>query len=324
MNTITFTCETITPMFLAGADGTTPELRPPSIKGAMRFWWRALNGHLGLEELRAQEGAIFGDTKQRSKVIINILEQPIEKGSTFLLPHKSSSLSNAFSPNETFTVELKLLNPVKLPNSNSIFSIEQLQDLFIITCTLGGFGKRSRRGFGSVKITKIKLDKEPEKYFSMPQTIETILQYLPIKYFEPSEGKIVSKFERNEKYPYIKEIEIGKYFDNLRSVIIQASHDIKGEEYERAKNIAIHNEDYRKFFDKRRNQEVSEPNSRKYSNFEKAIGDGSDRFASPIYVSSLTENLPIITILNHIPPKTNSKQEHLDLQEKFRKKISNA
>jgi len=33
-------------MFLAGADGVTPELRAPSIKGAMRFWWRACNGHL--------------------------------------------------------------------------------------------------------------------------------------------------------------------------------------------------------------------------------------------------------------------------------------
>ena len=41
MNTITFELETITPMFMAGADGETFELRPSSIKGDMRFWWRA-------------------------------------------------------------------------------------------------------------------------------------------------------------------------------------------------------------------------------------------------------------------------------------------
>ncbi len=41
MKSIKFTLETITPLFLAGADGQTPELRPPSIKGMMRFWWRA-------------------------------------------------------------------------------------------------------------------------------------------------------------------------------------------------------------------------------------------------------------------------------------------
>ncbi|NER00596.1 MAG: type III-B CRISPR module RAMP protein Cmr1, partial [Cyanothece sp. SIO2G6] len=49
METLTFTCKIITPMFLAGADGKTPELRSASIKGAMRFWWRAVNGHVGLE-----------------------------------------------------------------------------------------------------------------------------------------------------------------------------------------------------------------------------------------------------------------------------------
>ncbi len=53
MKTIEFECETITPMFLAGADGKTPELRPPSIKGLMRFWWRAINGHLPLNNLKS-------------------------------------------------------------------------------------------------------------------------------------------------------------------------------------------------------------------------------------------------------------------------------
>ncbi len=53
MKTIEFECETITPMFLAGADGKTPELRPPSIKGLMRFWWRAMNGHLPLNNLKS-------------------------------------------------------------------------------------------------------------------------------------------------------------------------------------------------------------------------------------------------------------------------------
>jgi CRISPR-associated protein Cmr1 len=77
MESITFDCEVITPMFLAGADGTTPELRPASIKGALRFWWRAMNGHLELEGLRKKEGEIFGGTEEgmgRSKLIIRILD----------------------------------------------------------------------------------------------------------------------------------------------------------------------------------------------------------------------------------------------------------
>ncbi|WP_124398070.1 type III-B CRISPR module RAMP protein Cmr1 [Thermaurantimonas aggregans] len=60
MKTITFTCETITPMFLSGADQRVPELRPPSIKGALRFWWRAMNGHLSLEELKQKKARFLG------------------------------------------------------------------------------------------------------------------------------------------------------------------------------------------------------------------------------------------------------------------------
>ncbi len=66
-------------MFLAGADGKTPELRPPSIKGLMRFWWRAMNGHLPLEELKKEEGKIFGTSDEkigRSKFNIRIKKQP--------------------------------------------------------------------------------------------------------------------------------------------------------------------------------------------------------------------------------------------------------
>ena len=42
---ITASLEIVTPMFLGGAATTevADAIRPPSIKGALRFWWRALN-----------------------------------------------------------------------------------------------------------------------------------------------------------------------------------------------------------------------------------------------------------------------------------------
>jgi CRISPR-associated protein Cmr1 len=83
MHTITFTCEVLTPLFLNGADGRTPELRAPSIKGALRFWWRALHGHLPLKahsglttDLKSLETQIFGgsgDQVQRSKVLVQVV-----------------------------------------------------------------------------------------------------------------------------------------------------------------------------------------------------------------------------------------------------------
>jgi CRISPR-associated protein Cmr1 len=84
MNAITFECETITPMFLGGADGRTPELRPPSIKGAMRFWWRAMNGHLPLEDLKKKEARIFGGSGEkegRSRIVLRVKsDKELKKG----------------------------------------------------------------------------------------------------------------------------------------------------------------------------------------------------------------------------------------------------
>lgn len=61
----------VTPMFIGGADQTpTDGVRPPSVKGALRFWWRALqwgpclreagNEDAALRALHQKEGALFG------------------------------------------------------------------------------------------------------------------------------------------------------------------------------------------------------------------------------------------------------------------------
>ncbi len=84
-----FELETITPMFMGGADPRQSELRAPSIKGAMRFWWRAMNGHLSLNELIKQEAEIFGDSGEhgRSKIIIRLKDIEIKTERISLTPH---------------------------------------------------------------------------------------------------------------------------------------------------------------------------------------------------------------------------------------------
>lgn len=69
--------EIVTPLFLGGAD-QQPELRPASMRGALRYWFRALvggglenmRGHL--EELRVRESAVFGDTGAASAVTVRL------------------------------------------------------------------------------------------------------------------------------------------------------------------------------------------------------------------------------------------------------------
>jgi len=50
MKKLIFTLETITPLFLSGTDQSVVELRAASIRGHLRYWYRALLGGLGVTQ----------------------------------------------------------------------------------------------------------------------------------------------------------------------------------------------------------------------------------------------------------------------------------
>ncbi len=63
---------TVTPLFLGGSDprNQPPELRPPSFRGAMRYWYRAaLGGVVGddWKKVRQLEGRVFGITSDEQR-----------------------------------------------------------------------------------------------------------------------------------------------------------------------------------------------------------------------------------------------------------------
>lgn len=74
----TYNFEVITPMFLGGADPKNAELRVSSVKGMLRFWWRAISGIQNIKELKEKENEIFGSTDEKSKVKINVIEPNVE------------------------------------------------------------------------------------------------------------------------------------------------------------------------------------------------------------------------------------------------------
>lgn len=207
METITFECEVITPMFMAGADGATPELRPASIKGAMRFWWRAMHGHLSNEALRTTEGDIFGNTTKKSKFSIRIINPFPDVSSGSLLPHKSGSFAKGFSSTENN--ENQKCSILFSTNTTNTISIEFLKNLFILTIVLGGLGKRSRRGMGSLKIINIE---------NIPTEIESINQL--IKSISP-----LFSYTSPSNYPTIKSIEIGRENKSVTQ-IGSATHEV--------------------------------------------------------------------------------------------------
>lgn len=60
MNTLEATFRIVTPMFLGGADQSPGDgIRPPSVKGALRFWWRALNWGRMRKQASCDEAALM-------------------------------------------------------------------------------------------------------------------------------------------------------------------------------------------------------------------------------------------------------------------------
>ncbi|MBL7977627.1 MAG: type III-B CRISPR module RAMP protein Cmr1 [Bacteroidetes Order II. Incertae sedis bacterium] len=222
METLTYTCEVISPMFLTGADGDTPELRPSSLKGAMRFWWRALNGHLPLTDrtekrrdetifirtgLKTRETQIFGGAgggqdAQRSSFSIQIRATEVDIQSEALVPHKRFMKAKAFTTGSAFEVIFRFPKGYKISAKENekeiIFDQEKLDALFRLTCILGELGKRVRRGMGSVSVESI----------SMP----TLFKYISVMtpFYKREDNLIVNIFKgRIEDYGVIEEIEIG-------------------------------------------------------------------------------------------------------------------
>jgi len=144
--------ETITPLFLTGADPRgEPELRATSIRGALRFWLRALLGGVigdkDLDALRKAESAVFGSTDTgASPVVVRVAGNVKHASYRPLLhnPQKTFTFSG-IKPGETFSLEVVPRRPY-----------ESVSPIVILTTALwlllGGVGKRSRRGFGTLQL----------------------------------------------------------------------------------------------------------------------------------------------------------------------------
>lgn len=292
MQTITFECEIITPLFMGGADGITPELRAPSIKGAMRFWWRAMNGDLPLEKLRQEETALFGgvgkneNEGRRSAFNIFVESLPLSTRENILVPHKPFMRGNSFDVKGKFEVSFSMLY------ENEQLTLEQVGAIFQMTCLFGGFGKRVRRGMGSVCVVS-----GSEGYFRPIQGVRDIKTLIEKatqkKLFQEERDRLVSNFRSLNQHPYIKQIDIGRPTapDQITRKISNTAHELH-----------------------QANQDTYEP----------SLGHAfKGRFASPVYASVTKiggKYVPIVTTLNTVPDRNKHKVDG-SLQETFVKNI---
>lgn len=169
-----FNCSIITPLFMGGF-GQKAEIRAASVKGALRWWFRALYGgqlysispQLSsenlLEKLHDKESELFGSTKNAGifslQVIApdNIATQVNNRdrtrvpdveygfyGAYGLLPTNNKDGRSFIQENQSFRLRL-------------IFKKEEYAEMILASLAalnlFGGLGSRSTRGFGSINFT---------------------------------------------------------------------------------------------------------------------------------------------------------------------------
>lgn len=182
MQEVTFNLQTLTPLFLAGAEQTEAELRAPTFRGLMRYWQRALAGGitgtdaLGLEQVMEAEKSVFGSTNTGSAVSVRITTTSIQSkefteqiseriegkwqatGKGYLLWSMARSgradRGNVkparwyFPPGTSFEVTLT-------SRGQDTADLKQAIASFWLLTHLGGIGSRSRRCAGSLKATVV-------------------------------------------------------------------------------------------------------------------------------------------------------------------------
>ena len=164
------TLELITPAYAGGADvAKTDGLRPPTLKALLRFWWRTLHPEMPPDDLFKAEEKIFGSTGVGQGIRIvplspiqpnvddNAPQYNVHDGdSLFFMAFGALTDQNrtrreriaASTGYRAVRYKFKLVASVKCTDREWT---EVHHAVWLLT-TFGGFGSRSRRGFGGLQV----------------------------------------------------------------------------------------------------------------------------------------------------------------------------
>jgi CRISPR-associated protein Cmr1 len=180
-------------MFLGGADPRmAPELRVPSLKAMLRFWWRALawprflvendyDQNLAFQGLSRYEDDLFGSTRTGQSRFLMQANWANRNGNADKFvsvsdwppnsPYGSGYLGYGITKSRVLPHQVGIYEKTEF-EIQCVFRPTREQNLQTIPCwkseittalqalgLFGGLGSRSRRGFGSVHLSK--LDDQP-------------------------------------------------------------------------------------------------------------------------------------------------------------------
>ena len=178
MKKVSITLETVTPLFLSGNDQNTVELRAASIRGQLRYWYRALLGGLGVtrpDRLHELESQVFGKEERGSPVLVRVKDirwagGRIKQNSELDLGYDRTKKETR-RPGLTYLLYSTQLGGNERPYADvgttftlefSSFNKDADRVLKLAACALwcwthfGGLGTRARRGGGDVQVKEVR------------------------------------------------------------------------------------------------------------------------------------------------------------------------
>lgn len=190
--TIEATYRIVTPLFCAGADPSVAELRLPSFKGVLRFWWRALAWSRlrgDLDGIKQQEDTLFGSAGGgQSRVLVRLASvsstpsNRVAVGSVLTISKTNTGVVGdgarylGYGVMEAFASAKKntrsgqltracLRAPVEFTVQLRTRDLDReyldsLKNALIAVGTVGGMGAKSRKGYGALVLRSLKLNGE--------------------------------------------------------------------------------------------------------------------------------------------------------------------
>lgn len=185
--TLELDIQVVTPMFGGGSEAGVPDpvtlIRPSSIRGHLRFWWRATRGaaFTTVRDLKQRETEIFGDTEHPSPVIVEVQspewehrreapEYGFSKFGAEAYALFSAKQNEKHLSKEGLTFQLRIRwpkhvelqrwrdreNELRRRNHRELLPIvvdditEEVRAAIAAWLNFGGLGARTRRGCGSL------------------------------------------------------------------------------------------------------------------------------------------------------------------------------
>ena len=177
---IEVTYKVVTPMFCGGARPSTAELRLPSFKGVLRWWWRALAWSKcegDLCRVKSAEDELFGSARRgQGKIVMRLLPsnpppmikeddvltlngQVVGEGARYL----GYGVMGAFGQNAGKLTRGCLKAPFDLKIELRAMDLDELARAWLLDALqamglLGGVGAKSRKGYGSLVLRSIAMN----------------------------------------------------------------------------------------------------------------------------------------------------------------------